>query len=297
MEDNYTLKDLESEEEFINEIHECFIHGFEAEIEEYLKQFAEKHSPDNPNLLVLESKLYALRNQFDKVKANVDVLLKNLTSFSGTDSQKARLELMIGSIRIYTAILLNEEYDFNSLFEHILSVYQDIRPEDRDVLVLDLYSIVLSRKGGYHFNEQEFDLAIATFEQNYQIRKDMGNKEDMIFAMDNIAVCYQEMGEHERAIEIQLDILPVIEEVSTPKNHALHLNDIGSAYAQLNNLEKAEEYYIQSINIFTEINEWKAEFGALHLLEELYQKQGKDVEAKTINERKLSLYQKHSLAN
>lgn len=111
-------------------------------------------------------------------------------------------------------------------------------------------SVVLFEEGNELFDQKKYAEAAAKFEefveQNpsiYQVNINIGN-------------CYREIGEYDKAIEAFNKILENVKEekesIEGDEGAARALAGIGETYFKQGNLEKASEYFRQSVDIFPE---------------------------------------------
>jgi tetratricopeptide (TPR) repeat protein len=116
--------------------------------------------------------------------------------------------------------------------------------------IQDEVSVALFEEGNELFDQKKYAEAAAKFEefveQNpsvYQVNIDIG-------------ICYKEMGEYDKAIEIFTRILEKVKEekesIKGDESAARALAGMGEAYLRKGNMEKASEYFKQAIDNFSE---------------------------------------------
>ncbi len=114
----------------------------------------------------------------------------------------------------------------------------------------DEESIVLFKEGSDLYDQEKYAEAVVKFEEFIK-------KNPTIYQINiNIGNCYREIGEYDKAIESFTKILEKIKEekesIEGDESAAKALAGIGETYFKQGNLEKANEYFKQAIDIFPE---------------------------------------------
>ena len=111
-------------------------------------------------------------------------------------------------------------------------------------------SVVLFEEGNELFDQKKYAEAAAKFEEF------VGKNPSVYLVNINIGNCYKEMGEYDKAIEIYTKVLEKVKEekesIESDKSAARALVGMGETYFKRGNLEKANEYFRQAVNIFPE---------------------------------------------
>lgn len=117
----------------------------------------------------------------------------------------------------------------------------------------DLYSIAHGNNiMGVHLNTiSEFDSALVFLEKAQSTFKKVGNIERQLAALNNIAVVYQNQGDVEKALSIQMDLLEIKEEQGIDGDPlATSYWNIGNLLATIYKSEKAIEWFQKAKTIY-----------------------------------------------
>jgi len=93
----------------------------------------------------------------------------------------------------------------------------------------------------------EEQIALEMYEQVFEGKKKIGETDPVL--MSNLAASYNKMGQYQRALDTNLQVLP-LRQGPTPKEIAgrsITLSNIGNCYYYLGDITKALEYYSQSL--------------------------------------------------
>ena len=105
--------------------------------------------------------------------------------------------------------------------------------------------------GYYYLNK--YEKALKHLEISLKIRREIGNKEDIIMGLNNIGIVYRDMNEHELALKYYLESMEIESEIGNMNGIAGSLNNIGMVYENLSDYNKALEYFRRSEHIYEEI--------------------------------------------
>ncbi|MDX2137661.1 MAG: tetratricopeptide repeat protein, partial [Chloroflexota bacterium] len=86
-----------------------------------------------------------------------------------------------------------------------------------------------------------------------------GNKRDQGAHLGNLGNAYSDLGQVERAIEYHEQALAISREIGNKRSEGNHLGNLGLAYSDLGQVERALEYYEQSLAISREIGDKRNE--------------------------------------
>lgn len=95
------------------------------------------------------------------------------------------------------------------------------------------------------------------------------------FHLGNLGVAYKDLGEYQKAIESHLKSLKISQEIEDKRNEGVTLSNLGIVYALLKDHEKAIGYLEQAVQIAQEISQKKDEGNALGNLGLVYSHLGK----------------------
>jgi len=82
----------------------------------------------------------------------------------------------------------------------------------------------------------------------------LGRNDDVAKTLNNLGVTYAEIDNHEKALEYYFESLKIYEEIDNPDVRTAILNNIGSTYEALDQLDSAEHYYLLSLELAKETN-------------------------------------------
>jgi tetratricopeptide (TPR) repeat protein len=193
--------------------------------------------------------------------------------------------LVLESLALY---YLDRKSNLSVIIDAADKVIDQIEPEkieDVKEWIANLWNI----KGSLLYHKKSYDKAIDSFHKNYKLHKELQNKKEMYFALDNICLINYDKGDYQSALKCQLKILPIIKEIDTKKNIAIFINDIGSTYMELGEFNTAQKYYQESLELFEEIGDDKSILLALDKLVKFNQKRGDKSQAATYKERFVKL--------
>jgi len=129
----------------------------------------------------------------------------------------------------------------------ITLILKKMEPTDKP-MIEDEVSLDLLEKANQLFNEQKYDEALASLEQFLE------KNPDVYQAYLNIADCYREKGELDKAIEEYNRVLEQAkkDELQGKETTAKALAGIGECYLKKEDFEKAQNYFKQSIESYPE---------------------------------------------
>lgn len=247
------------------------------EIEELIKQKQYDQAIELINTLsveeqlagkVLHAKIFLLTQKYYKA---LNMVKKTLEESHLKRDKTVELGFLV--IRGLAYYYMNKRNDLSQIVIAGEKLISQMRAEEKSK-VKEWEANLLNIKGSLLYHEKKYDSAIETFRKNYKLHKELDNKKEMYFALDNICLCNFDKGDFQSALKCQLKILPIIREIDTKKNIAIFLNDIGSTYIEIGDLDIAIKYYEESLEIFKEIGEYKSIILALDKIINLYRKQG-----------------------
>ncbi|MGE0560780.1 MAG: tetratricopeptide repeat protein [Flavobacteriales bacterium] len=149
---------------------------------------------------------------------------------------------------------------------------------------------------GYAYSSLgKFSIALEYFYKSLKIREEIGDKKGFAETLNNIGGIYQIQSEPFKALECFHKSLDIREEIGDKKGMTNSLYNIGVIEFKQNELKKAEEYGNNSLAIAKEIGYAEYIQRASLFLSNLYEKQGKGMEA--LEMYKLSITMRDSINN
>jgi tetratricopeptide (TPR) repeat protein len=91
------------------------------------------------------------------------------------------------------------------------------------------------------------------------IHREIGNRQGEATQLGNLGGAYYNLGQFERAIDYYNQALTIHREIGNRQGEATQLGNLGIAYRNLSQLEKASQCLKLAIYILKEINSSKAE--------------------------------------
>jgi tetratricopeptide (TPR) repeat protein len=98
----------------------------------------------------------------------------------------------------------------------------------------------------------------------------IGDREGEGSHLGNLGIAYNNLSEYQKAIEYYEQALTILREIGNQKGEGSHLGNLGNAYLNLGEYKKAIEYYEKALAIAREINDRKSESSHLGNLGSVY---------------------------
>jgi tetratricopeptide (TPR) repeat protein len=106
------------------------------------------------------------------------------------------------------------------------------------------------------------------------LARELNRRQDEAPLLNNIAWCYDSLGERHRALDYYEQALPIIREVGDRAGEAMTLNNIAAVYDHLGERRHALEYYEQALPIRREVGDRAGEGVTLHNIGYVYLAEG-----------------------
>jgi serine phosphatase RsbU (regulator of sigma subunit) len=103
------------------------------------------------------------------------------------------------------------------------------------------------------WNMERFDEAIEVYIETQKIVKDKYPKR-YAMALTNMALIYDQIGEHRRAIELNLEALPIKEKRGDLRGIRNSFNNIALSYKKLGELQKSLDYQYRALELDKKMN-------------------------------------------
>ncbi len=110
-------------------------------------------------------------------------------------------------------------------------------------------AIALNNIGLIYHEKGNQDRALEYLQQSLELKKQVGNKQDIATALTNIGIIYREKGNLTRALEYFQEYLIIVKQIGNKQDIAIALNNIGSVYREKGELDKALECFQQSLEL------------------------------------------------
>jgi serine phosphatase RsbU (regulator of sigma subunit)/tetratricopeptide (TPR) repeat protein len=95
----------------------------------------------------------------------------------------------------------------------------------------------------------DYDGALATFQSLSALTKNPGSENMRVGALRNIANIYATRGQHQRALDYNLEILDIKRQLQDSLGVATYLNNIGFIYQKLEQRNKAKQYFKEALDL------------------------------------------------
>jgi tetratricopeptide (TPR) repeat protein len=99
----------------------------------------------------------------------------------------------------------------------------------------------------------QYEKAIASYQQHYDISEEIGNRQGVAISLGNLGTCYYSLGQYEKAIAYIQQYHDISEEIGDQQGVAISLGNLGLSYYFLGEYEKAITHYQQYHDISEEI--------------------------------------------
>lgn len=160
----------------------------------------------------------------------------------------------LGRIDESLAVITQGEQTFQSLTQEFSSKSaQKKQPVDFTKREASL----LSCKAWVYIAKSDFDRALEFLQQSLALRKELGHKQDIATAFNNIGIIYWYKGDFNRALECYQQSLLLREEIGNKQDIAASLNNIGAIYGRKGELDHSLEYHQRSLVLREELGNKK----------------------------------------
>ncbi|MFI0426732.1 MAG: tetratricopeptide repeat protein [Flavobacterium sp.] len=162
-----------------------------------------------------------------------------------------------------------------------LQLFEKLNDKLRIARIYNNIAILYGKQDRYDKELSYYNLALATIKNENS--KKANRLKDIINS--NIALIYNDKGEHDKALKILLNSYINRDKNSNPNNYALICRSLGSTYLSLKNYDKAIEFFEKSLKIYSET-------GNKSGLGDVYRELGKVYFQKKNNQKAIELTEK-----
>lgn len=147
--------------------------------------------------------------------------------------------------------------------QQAVSLFQSLGDERGEA---DAYNLI----GNIHDRKGDYMDAIEYHHKSLAIRRRIGDRNGQAGSLNNIGIAYTQMAQFSDAFEYLINSLDAAESEPSAASYALY--NIAQIFTQINDLEKAQEYYRQSLNLNQQTNDRAlestilADLGKVHAL-------------------------------
>ena len=178
------------------------------------------------------SSLFSQTTELDSLKLNVD-------KAAGTDKVDAMnsLSKAFWSIDPEQTIIIGKE-------TQKLAVELNYKPGNAKAI---------SNIGVAYYYMNDFNKALEFLKSSLIIRREIGDKKEIIISLNNLGIIYEDINENELALKYYLESMEIESEIGNKEGIAGSLNNIGMVYENLSDYTKALEYFRRSEQIYMEL--------------------------------------------
>jgi len=191
-------------------------------------------------------------------------------------------------------------YQNQGLVEQGLEYYMQalkVREEIGDVKDI---AYTLNNLGSTYYNQGQLEKALEYYEKSLKIQEKIGDKKGIAYSFNNIGSVYDQQGKGEKnnpqrsvlfkkALEYYIKGFKIREAIGDKPGIGTSLNNIGSIYYNLGELEKALDYYLKALKIRQEIGSKQSISHSLNNIGLIYLKQKKYQQAEVYSGRSLQI--------
>lgn len=116
----------------------------------------------------------------------------------------------------------------------------------------------------------ELQKAIEMQERSLMLARELGNREHEGTALNNLGYTYKNLGDYEKAIFFLSQALDIQRETNDKRGEAIVLNNLGGGYLMNGQFEKAEELYLRSIILRRAVKDRRGEGTTLNNLGQVF---------------------------
>lgn len=186
----------------------------------------------------------------------------SLSEKTGNTTSAAKNIMSIGTVHLYL-----ENYATALEYYHRAHTIQQEFGSKVDI------AITTSNIGGVYYKLDDYSQSLSFYTTALDSYTMLGNKANMAEMLNNIGAIYRAMDEFDTALDYYDRALSMNKEIGNKLGIAMNLSGIGNVFID-DKFEKfhpatAEEYLLQSIEVFTEIGILRQVFDIYHMLAEL----------------------------
>ena len=124
------------------------------------------------------------------------------------------------------------------------------------------------------YRTSQLQAAIATFQKELVIRREIGDRRGEGRTLNNIGVMYQSLGQYPQALEFHQQALAIRKQLGDRAGEGGTLSDIGVVYHRLGQYPKALEFHQQALIIRKEVGDRPREGTTLNNIGKVYERLG-----------------------
>ncbi|KAM3100108.1 tetratricopeptide repeat protein [Phormidesmis sp. 146-12] len=137
----------------------------------------------------------------------------------------------------------------------------------------------LYQEGFRQYQTSQFQAALATWQKELVIRREIGDRSGEGTTLNNIGSVYQELGQYLKALELYGQALAIHKEVGNRVEEGTTLGNIGAVYSSLGQYLKALEFYQQGLAVQKEVGNRAMEGTTLNNIGAVYSDLGQHPKA------------------
>ncbi|GBO52880.1 hypothetical protein APA_681 [Pseudanabaena sp. lw0831] len=146
-------------------------------------------------------------------------------------------------------------YERLGQFDKAIALYQQELAIAREIKDIAREGAVLSNLGNAYDSSQQFDKAIVMHQQALTIMQKIKDTASKGRVLVNLANTYRNLGQNEQAIEIYQQALAIAREIKNRDSEGTALRNLGVAYANRGQHQQALDIYQQAVTIAREIGD------------------------------------------
>ncbi|OYQ68036.1 hypothetical protein B9G53_00470 [Pseudanabaena sp. SR411] len=146
-------------------------------------------------------------------------------------------------------------YERLGQFDKAIALYQQELAIAREIKDIAREGAVLSNLGNAYDNSQQYDKAIVLHQQALTIMQKIKDNASKGRVLVNLGNTYRNLGQNEQAIEIYQQALAIAKEIKNRDSEGTALRNLGVAYANRGQHQQALEAYQQAVIIAREIGD------------------------------------------
>jgi tetratricopeptide (TPR) repeat protein len=177
--------------------------------------------------------------------------------------------------RVYNE--LGIDYKFSANFEksleyylQSLSIYEKLLIENNTIKNKKRKASVLNNIGVLYDKLGNLDKALEYLLSDYEISKQIDDKEGLAAVLLNIGVIFEEKGENEKALEYFNQSIALSEKFGYQKHTASALANIGLIYIEMEKYKTALEYSMKALNIYNDIDDKRLALSTVNNIAGIY---------------------------
>ncbi|WKV11166.1 tetratricopeptide repeat-containing sensor histidine kinase [Marivirga harenae] len=123
----------------------------------------------------------------------------------------------------------------------------------------------LNGRGLIYLGRELYDEALGEFSKALKVNKKIGNERNITVNLLNIGICYQELGEIEKALDSYRKSYSIAEQNDLPIYALMNMNRLGTVFLDQQELDSAE-YYLLKV-YYESPNQWEKSYNLSGLAE------------------------------